>query len=202
MTTELNGAVFEPWGISGRPFPGEKVSGDMAFAHRFESGDFFAVVDALGHGPEAHDVAVLAEAYLQQLDNADLLAAIDGLNAALFGSRGAAATLAFKPFGRDEVSCLGVGNTALRILSRENGSLVPTDGIVGQRFRSPRIQTLPLARDALLIMHSDGVNSAISLNDLPSARYQGPQAISRTIIRNFSKPFDDAICLVARYRND
>jgi hypothetical protein len=182
-----------------RPCFGEKVSGDVGMARQNEDWDFFAVVDVLGHGSEAREVAVVAERFLNGIPSPELLSALEGLHQALMGTRGAAAALALRKKGENVVKCLGVGNTTIRVLGRTNQTMTPVEGIIGQQYRSPNIISLKLSPGDYLILHSDGIEGSLNLEALPSARYQGPAAISRSIIREFSKPYDDAVCVVARY---
>ncbi|HEY1633585.1 MAG TPA: hypothetical protein VGF64_02425, partial [Acidimicrobiales bacterium] len=54
------------WAVAARPFPGESVSGDQSVVRVSETEALLAVIDGLGHGPEAataaeHAVDVLRE---------------------------------------------------------------------------------------------------------------------------------------------
>ena len=47
-----------------RPCDGETLSGDVVFVQPQEDGVFAALIDALGHGPEAHRIGVQLSAAL------------------------------------------------------------------------------------------------------------------------------------------
>ena len=47
-----------------RPYPGQAVGGDTVIVRELERGLFAAVVDVLGHGPEAHELALRIEQLL------------------------------------------------------------------------------------------------------------------------------------------
>ena len=55
-----------------RPCPGHHVSGDAVVIRDLEDGLFVAIVDVLGHGPEAHELTHLIDAYLTRYGSADV----------------------------------------------------------------------------------------------------------------------------------
>ena len=76
-----------------RPYPGQAVSGDAAVIRPLEEGLFVAIVDVLGHGPEANDLALVIETYLDRYANMDVAALMSRLHEHLRGTRGAAVGL-------------------------------------------------------------------------------------------------------------
>lgn len=96
------------------PKPGEHANGDRAVVRRDGEGrTLLGVIDALGHGPGAEEVALAA---LDELRGVPLDASIEAvfrrLHERLRGTRGAAATLCFVRGGH--VEACGVGNVELR----------------------------------------------------------------------------------------
>jgi serine/threonine protein phosphatase PrpC len=159
-----------------------------------------ALIDALGHGDEAHAEALQAEAYLADRWEQDFAAMFQGLNRALGRQRGIALVVAEVDAGTREVRAAGVGNVSLRILS--NTSSVPLttiDGIVGQRPRTPSVATLAFPRDSVLLLCTDGIESNIAFEDYPQMGYQSPRTVARNIVRRHGKVFDDATCVVVRW---
>jgi serine phosphatase RsbU (regulator of sigma subunit) len=59
-------SVEQHWDYSSliRPCAGEQLSGDMVVIQTLERGLFVAVVDVLGHGPKAHELTLVIQAYL------------------------------------------------------------------------------------------------------------------------------------------
>ena len=47
-----------------RPCPGERLSGDAVVVSPLEEGLLVAIVDVLGHGPEANELTHVIDAYL------------------------------------------------------------------------------------------------------------------------------------------
>src|SRR5688500_5750637 len=80
-----------------RPKRGESANGDVVVVERHPSGILVAIVDALGHGPQAEAVSKLATEYFASIAPGfaacDAESLMGGLHAAMRGTRGAAATL-------------------------------------------------------------------------------------------------------------
>ena len=51
------------WSHFGRPCVGETLSGDTAVVRETDDVVFVALIDVLGHGPEAYETARQAQAY-------------------------------------------------------------------------------------------------------------------------------------------
>src|SRR5262245_14349915 len=94
------------------PRTGEDVSGDAALFREDQGRILLAVVDALGHGPRA---AEIARAAIEELSSIPISSALDAARAVhekLRGTRGAAAMICCLAGGRFD-GC-GVGNVDLR----------------------------------------------------------------------------------------
>lgn len=181
--------------IHGRPCVGEARSGDAGLIHRVDAVTWVLLVDALGHGEVAADVAVEA------IDEARSFSAVLGVESALTqihrrlrGSRGAAATLLrFDPQG---VQAAGVGNVELRVLRGPAVPFVSGRGILGSRL--PKLRTLgaPLQERGRLLLFTDGVDRRAPLRQLASlAREQ----LCRALIDEHSVTRDDATSIVIDY---
>ena len=72
-----------------RPCPGYRVGGDTALIQKFEDGVFLAIVDVLGHGLQAHDIARNIEGFLLTHARANVVGLMNDLHAHILGSRGA-----------------------------------------------------------------------------------------------------------------
>ena len=55
-----------------RPCPGHHVSGDAVVIRELDDGLFVAIVDVLGHGPEAHELTHVIDAYLTRYGSATI----------------------------------------------------------------------------------------------------------------------------------
>jgi hypothetical protein len=121
------------------------------------------VVDALGHGAKAAEVAARALEIAEPASLADgVLPIVKALHEGLAGSRGACALVGIVRPGALEVC--SVGNVELRA----NGIDIPfvlTAGVLGSRLVRPRVVQSVIDRDARLVLFSDGVSSRFHLPD-------------------------------------
>jgi negative regulator of sigma-B (phosphoserine phosphatase) len=188
-------------GVAGKPIEGETRSGDLAVFVPTARGGLVCVIDGLGHGPEAADAAETCAEVVRSHAEADAQTLIDACHAALLDTRGAVLTLVWFDLERAELAWTGVGNVDARLVRsgpelREEVALV-FGGVVGYRLPKIRLATMPLARGDVLVMITDGIDSAISpaLNGAGAA-----QALAERILDRHGKGNDDALAVVVRYR--
>lgn len=160
---------------------------------------FLALVDVLGHGPEAHEVALVADDYLAGCLGRPLLESIQGLHKSLRGSRGAVAAMCQLDLAGGEMRFTGIGNISCRIFGAETQRMVSRDGIVGYMMSRPAEQVVRLAPGDVVMLHSDGVREHFDTHDLPGLLTGTAREIAERVLDNFSRGDDDASCLVARY---
>lgn len=185
------------------PIKGEEVSGDNWAMAAHEKKLTFIVADGLGHGPEAAKAADAAVALKDDLANplADQSPSVilQRAHQALQGTRGAA--VAVGQINRDlgTLTFAGVGNIAVCIRYREGSKhLVSHNGIVGSNLRKLQEFSESWERDALLIAHSDGINTRWDLNVYPGLTHCHPALIAAVIYRDFSRGRDDVTVVVVR----
>jgi anti-sigma regulatory factor (Ser/Thr protein kinase) len=198
---ELDRAPLQiDWGSYGRPCVGERLSGDAAVVE--DGGDvlFAAVVDVLGHGPQAHEVSARAEAFLRASWTRSPVDTLMRLHSELKGTRGAAAGIAVVDRQLGEVRYAGVGNTVARTFGSEEAGLHSVDGTLGQSIRSPKIQTIKLTSHGVLLLYTDGVRSSFKLDDYAQLLYESASHISKKVVERFSRSYDDATCLAVRFK--
>jgi negative regulator of sigma-B (phosphoserine phosphatase) len=174
-----------------RPMPGYERSGDAVVVRQSEARTLFAVIDALGHGPAAAQVADRATAVLETEDlshePADI---VQELHRALAGSRGCAALVCIVE--GDQLTGCGVGNVEVRSV-RAALSAFLNAGIVGIRVRKFRPFSGQLRRGSRLVLFSDGLSSQLSVRE---AEGLDPPAACRKFMERYAKPSDDASVLV------
>ncbi|NCF64938.1 MAG: SpoIIE family protein phosphatase [Chloroflexi bacterium] len=183
-----------------RPCFGELVSGDDAIVRSRNGSVFLAIVDALGHGPNANDIAVQIRTFLDAEWQEDVVSTLLGLHEAIRGSIGAAVGLASLDLASGKLRYTGVGNTVIRKFGTRSIRLPSTEGVVGSRMRSPREQKLQLDETEVLTFYSDGIKDRFELSEYPQLIYESSRSVARKIVRNYGKQYDDATCLVVRYR--
>ncbi len=174
------------------PREGERQCGDLALVRDADGATLLAVIDALGHGPHAAAAAALAADHLSAaaLDQG-LTALVEGLHAALRGSRGAAAMIVLlAPDGR--LQGCGVGNVELRTV----GSRVPavlTPGVLGASINRLRTFEGRVAAGDRLVIFSDGLSSRMELDRV---RGLAPGAACDALMAQYRRPHDDSTVLI------
>lgn len=183
-----------------RPFPGEAVSGDVVVVRSLEDGIFVAIVDVLGHGPEANKLTHVIDAYLSRYGSSDVAGVMQNLHQHLKGTRGAAVGLCAINTLSGHAVYVGIGNTAIRHFGVRETRLVSQDGVVGQNMRTPLLQTLQFEAGDVLVLHSDGVSDRFSTDNYPGVLRHTAKEVANNIVQRFGKDHDDATCFALRYR--
>jgi hypothetical protein len=177
---------------------GYAVGGDAAVVRECGDRVILAMIDVLGHGPEAHIVAARAESLVRSAEARDAGLILAALDAGLAGTPGAAAGVAHINVGSGEGCFAGVGNTVARVFARGERRLLSVDGVVGKRHPSTRPVEFRIDVGDTLVLHSDGISSRFSLSDWPQLPVADVEAAARQLVRLFGKDQDDAACIVAR----
>jgi anti-sigma regulatory factor (Ser/Thr protein kinase) len=182
-----------------RPCRGERVSGDAVVVERRDGYILAAIIDALGHGPNAYQIAKHATAHLQSAWEPDVGRTMRSLHEALRGTDGAAAGLCVLDIDGQQASYAGVGNTVVRTWGRREKRAFSTPGTLGHQIREPREHRLGFDTGDVLMLYTDGVKERFELDDYPQLRYESAKTIARTVVSRFGKHYDDASCVVLRY---
>ena len=164
-----------------------------------EHGLFVAIVDVLGHGPEAHELTHVIDAYLARYGTSDVSGLMTRLHQHLQGTRGAAAGICAIDSATGRLNYAGIGNTTLRRFGKAETRLVSQDGVLGQNMRTPLPQALQLEPGDLVVLHTDGVSDRFSADDYPAILHHAPQQVASNIVQRFGKDYDDAACIAVRY---
>jgi hypothetical protein len=166
-----------------------------------------AVIDGLGHGPDAAHAAGLARITLEENPRADVVTLVEHCHDALRHSRGAVMTLVQLRLPGPTMTWLGVGNVEGRLIRgrrRLEGTRDPDEavllmaGVVG--YRLPRLTpaTLPLRAGDSVMLATDGLQGGAletMLEDSTSA-----QAQANSLLATHGRETDDALVVVLRYR--
>jgi negative regulator of sigma-B (phosphoserine phosphatase) len=183
-----------------RPCQGEFLSGDAVVIQTLEHGLFLAMVDVLGHGPEAHELTHVIDAYLDRFSAADVVGVMQRLHQHLKGTRGAAVGLCAIDAATGRLDYAGIGNTAIRRFGAVETRLVSQDGVLGQNMRTPKLQMLQLEPGDLIVLYTDGVSDRFTTKEYPGVSHHAPADVARNIVQRFGKDHDDAACIAVRYQ--
>jgi negative regulator of sigma-B (phosphoserine phosphatase) len=186
------------WGWAGHAI--EVESGDLHFVQELAGGVLIALVDGLGHGPEAAAAAAAAIAELETRAGSSVTELLQQCHAALRKTRGVAMSVASFTAADHTMAWAGIGNVdglLLRSGSPNVRAGIPLrGGVVGYQMPVPRVDIVALEPFDLVVLATDGIGANFTM-DLPVDAV--PSEIARSILQRFAKGNDDARVLVARY---
>jgi len=189
------------WGVATEPVAGEIVQGDSHLVQTLPDGIVFAVVDALGHGKEAFQVASIAMETTRTHIHLTLSEIIQKVHESLRGTRGAVMSVAFIR-NDGALSWLGVGNIDGFIFRNGKSpsspiSLLVRAGMLGGS-KAPPVQTTaqPLLHGDLLIIATDGIDQKFTRTEFGD---RTPQDVSDSILKDHKIKTDDALVLAIRF---
>lgn len=178
---------------------GEIVCGDAWAVAVDGSSASILVADGLGHGPDAAEAARAAVAVFAADPRQGPRSMLSAMHARLRSTRGAAVTLMQLDGELGTIRAAGAGNVAARIVSGDTDKSVLTQhGTVGLQMRTPDEQRLDWPPHALLVVHSDGLESRWSPQRLMPLLRRDPTLAAAVLLRDHSRGRDDATVVVVR----
>jgi serine phosphatase RsbU (regulator of sigma subunit) len=197
-------SAFLDWAVAGRPLPGQPVSGDLAVVQVTRSRCVIAVIDGLGHGPEAAKAATLATGVIERHRAEPPEAMLLLVHEHLAESRGAAATLAIVDGDTGRMEWLGVGNVDGLVIRADKTVRPRTIGVFLCRgilgYQQPNIrpqEPVQLENGDYIVIATDGVRGDLAAD----VRHETPvDRMATALLDAHATPDDDALVLVARYR--
>jgi anti-sigma regulatory factor (Ser/Thr protein kinase) len=181
------------------PIRGERYCGDGWYLHRTPERTLALLADGLGHGlgaAEASEEAITTFRKRVQSGPGEILSY---LHDALRKTRGAVAAIAEIRPKEQLLIYAGVGNISGVLHGRGNSqSLVSHNGTLG--LTVPRIQEFKAewTPDAVLVLHSDGVQSKWDLSSYAGLIARHPAIIGGALLRDFRRERDDASVVVVK----
>ncbi|WP_162201675.1 ATP-binding protein [Pseudoxanthomonas suwonensis] len=182
------------------PMRQETVCGDAWYLGADGDRVSGALVDGLGHGllaAEAAETGIAAAAEAAGLDVEEVVAR---MHARMSSTRGGAAAAFIHDPGAGVVRFAGVGNIAAAI--HEPGmpgrGLASHPGIVGSQYRRAPAFVVPATPGALLLMHSDGLQTRWSLAQYEGLAFRHPALVLAVLLRDFDRGRDDTSALAVR----
>lgn len=181
------------------PYPGERVCGDAWICHQSPERTHVLVVDGLGHGREASEAAKQASSTFRSHLQSSPGEILGYMHDALKSTRGAVAAVAeIRPRERT-VFYAGIGNIAAVLSAGGNSkNLVSHNGTLG--IVTSRIQEFQAdwPMDAILILHSDGLQSRWDLSSYAGLMTRHPATVGGVLFRDFRRQRDDATVVVLK----
>ncbi len=193
------------WALAGRPLGGHgpgNESGDLEVVATFKGGALVAVIDGLGHGPEAAEAARAAGVILQAHPHQSVVTLLQQCHEAMRRTRGAVMTLASFDARTSSLTWIGVGNIEGMLLRANSGgelrreSLTTRGGVVGFQLPPLRPSTVTVSAGDILFLATDGIRNSFT-SEL--ALRENLQETVNAILAEYSRESDDALAVIARY---
>lgn len=188
------------WGAISIPAPYETQCGDC-WKLINDPGRFSVLVaDGLGHGPAAAEAAEKAANAFEVNSRSAPGTLLQTAHGALCGTRGAAVAIACCDTQQSTLKYAGVGNiSGTLISSADRRGLTSHNGIVGVQIR--KVQEFDYAGGdrAILVMHSDGLQSRWTFDNYPGLTLRHPGIMAGILYRDFERGRDDATVVVVRW---
>lgn len=200
MSSAESAACLE-WAVAASVFPGQVVSGDLHVVEFFPEGALLAVIDGLGHGPEAADAARLAADSLHRTAGADLATVIAECHQELRGSRGVVLSAVIYHPGARLIEWSSVGNVEAVLWQRPGHAdaqrvcVVPRGGVVGYQLPRLHVSAVAAVPGDLCCLASDGVAAAFAEK---SPAFLEPRRLAEHVLARYGRGSDDAVVLAAR----
>lgn len=199
----MDDKTFLDWAIASRPIAGETLSGDAATVQLSSSRCVLAVIDGLGHGPEAAAAAAEAATVVEDNRAEPIVALLLLLHERLVDSRGVAATVAVVDGETGRMEWLGVGNVNGVVFRADEAARPRSHGVFLGRgvlgYLLPNLhlpEPVQLSAGDLVVIATDGVRgdlTALLRADVPVQR------LAENILQAQATEDDDALVFVARY---
>jgi len=183
------------------PAPHETVCGDGWAAAIHGELATILVADGLGHGPEAAKASQAAIAAFASCCEADLRETVQKVHRELQTTRGAAVCALRIDTVDATVTYTGAGNIVGRVLSGVfDKSLITQHGTAGMQIRKPETTSLALPAHALVILHSDGIETRWTVDRIRPLLQKDPTLVAAVLLRDHTRHRDDATVVVIRQK--
>jgi hypothetical protein len=180
-------------------YPGEPVCGDGWYCYQTADRTVAMVTDGLGHGLGASDAAQEALATFRQRVSGSPGTILKYVHDALKKTRGAVAAVVEICPSTGTLTYAGVGNISTSLISDGTSrSLVSHNGTLGMSLHRVQEFQAKWTPDAVLIMHSDGLQTRWDLSSYSGLVSRHPAMIGGALIRDFRRMRDDATVLVLK----
>ena len=187
------------YGVVSVPKPGQEMCGDGWAVAGEPGAERVLVIDGLGHGPDAARVAMEGARVFRAHCGESPTAILEHLHLALRPTRGAAVAVMALDRAARELRFAGVGNIAGSVVTAgESRSMVSHNGIVGHEMRKVQEFVYAWAPGALLVLHSDGLNTRWSLDRYTGLAGRDPALVAGVLLRDHARGTDDATALAVR----
>ena len=190
-------------GVACATLAGQSESGDRYVYETFPDGVLLALVDGIGHGPEAAAAAETACTILRTHAGEPVISLAERCHWGLRFTRGVVMSLAAFDLRHNLLNWLGIGNVqgALRRfrwpIDQTEELLFLRAGVVGSQLPPLQASVLPVVPGDILVLATDGVESGFAPR---ITSREAATSTAQAILDRYNKRTDDALVLVARYQ--
>lgn len=189
---------FEVKGIM-IPIKGEEVCGDSWDFIMIDKECSVALIDGLGHGPNANIPATEAVKIFNQDPKADPFTVIANINEGIKKTRGAVGFVGKINAEKNTFTYCGIGNISCRIFGFDgNKTIISFNGILGLNVRRFNNNSSPWDNGKLIILHSDGLGTRWDLNQYPGILQKDLSVLTTVLYRDYSRQKDDVTVIAIR----
>jgi anti-sigma regulatory factor (Ser/Thr protein kinase) len=184
----------------GVPMAGERECGDDWVFQEFARSARMTVADGLGHGENAAIAARAAIRTAREHVSVPVHSLLERIHGALRPTRGATVAVAEIDLAAQVVRYVGVGNIAAALVTGSGMTrrMVSLAGTAGHEVRKMVEFTYPWESGALLLMHSDGLQTHWSFDSYPGLLSRHPSLIAGVLYRDHARGRDDVTVVAAR----
>jgi anti-sigma regulatory factor (Ser/Thr protein kinase) len=188
--------------ILGRPCVGETESGDDGGFVRGDDALTLGVIDGLGHGILARDVAATASSCFRRRADDEPAAILAAVDEALRGTRGVVMATARLDRGLRQIAHAALGDVRTHIYRpRECRCLPAHAGVLGEkraRAGGWKEEREELREHDVVVMFTDGLTTRVDISEELALLRRHPVVIAEYLLEHFGRDNDDVLILVAR----
>lgn len=195
LLREKHGNSIESFVLS-QPKNGNVENGDKYLIKQRKHCFDFCIIDALGHGINAQQVAQKAMDVIQNYEILEIHEIVNECNKALKNTRGAALCIGKINLMKNIVEFTSIGNIESRIYGKNQIQFDVYNGTIGNVIDYYKIDNYPFKRGDCLIAYTDGISNSFVITKKMLSK--SAHEIGSFIINSYSKNYDDATVLVAK----
>jgi anti-sigma regulatory factor (Ser/Thr protein kinase) len=182
-----------------RPHPAMKANGDAFVIKQWGTHALVGVIDAVGHGELAYQVAQTTRQYLENHFDQSMLHLFRGVTRACRGTRGVVMALARFDWAQSKLTFAAIGNIEARVFgSMDPMSFITRRGIIGVNAPNPVVLEHTWEPRYIMVLHSDGLRTRWRWEDFPNFAEAPAQRIAHRLVTTLARADDDATAVVVK----
>ncbi len=187
------------FGVATRARRHEVQNGDAFVLRVWADAALAGVIDGLGHGEHAEHAAHAARAYVEDHFDQPLRRLFEGVAVVCKRTRGVVMALARFDLQGGRIQIASIGNVEVRLFGGPRPTnIIVRRGILGVNAPGAVVTSHDWSDDTILVMHSDGLHTHWTLNDLPRVVWAVPAEAAQALLTAQGKDDDDATAVVVR----